>query len=254
MKQFFEFDRRKKDDVVDQVVSQFIAYVNDYKLINGTPLPNLALVKKEFELTEKELQKILSQLMDRGYLTYNEKDDQYLVNNQPRNYDFLINAVPAYQEIIKMGKKPAVMTLEKKQVTLDEAMANKFQMPIGEKVLHYRRTITADGLPILYLDFCLSLNHLPGVLGAFKDNEPHIDAVLQRFPTQYKYHVKELSVAQASPVMIKLLHPHEEGMICTIGKYKFFNSKGDVVESGFGSMTDLNEFTTTNTDLTDLLI
>jgi DNA-binding GntR family transcriptional regulator len=254
MKQFFEFDRRKKDDVVDQVVSQFIAYVNDYKLINGTPLPNLTLVKKELELTDKELQKILSQLTDRGYLTYNQKDGQYLVCNQPRTYDFLMNVVPAFQEIIRTGKKPAVITIEKKQIILDEAMANKFQMPIGEEVLHCRRYLTADGLPILYLDFCLSLDRLPGVQGTFKDNQPHLDVVLQKYSTQYKYHVRELSIAQATPEMVKLLHPHEQGMICTLGKYRFFNSKGEIVESGVGTMTDLNEFTTTNTDLTDLLI
>ena len=43
-------------------------------------------------------------------------------------------------------------------------------------------------------------------------------------------------------------------MICTLGKYKFFNSKGEIVESGFAYMTDLTEFSTTTTDLTELLI
>jgi hypothetical protein len=43
-------------------------------------------------------------------------------------------------------------------------------------------------------------------------------------------------------------------MICTLGKYKFFNGKGEIVESGFAYMTDLTEFSTTTTDLTELLI
>jgi len=254
MKEFFEFDRRKKDDVVNQVVTQFIAYVNDYKLITGTPLPNLATAKNEFELTEKEVQKIISELIDKGYLTYNKKDNQYLVHNPGYKYDFLINVAPAYREILRSGKKPAVFTIEKKEITLDAAMATKFQMTVGEKVAHYRRYLTADGVPIFYIDFCLSLDRLPGVPATFKDNEPHLDFVLQKFAAQYKYHVREFSIVTAPQDIVKLLHPHEEGMICTLGKYKFFNSKGEIVESGMAYMTELTEFTTSTTDLTELLI
>jgi len=254
MKEFFEFDRRKKDNVVNQVVSQIIAYVNDFKLISGMPLPDLDLAKKEFELTDKEIQKIISDLTEKGYLIYNKKDDQYVVKNPSHKTDFLINIAPAYREIINSGKKPAVFTIEKKEVVLDAAMANTFQMAVGEKVLHYRRYLTADGVPMFYIEFCLSLDRLQGAAGTFKDNEPHLDFVLQKFSTQYKYHVREISIVTAPKDMVKLLHPHEEDMICTLGKYKFFNSKGEIVESGFAYMTDLTEFTTTTTDLTELLI
>lgn len=254
MKEFFDFDRRKKDNVVNQVVSQFIAYVNDYKLINGTPLPDLDLAKKEFEFTDKEIQKIITDLSEKGYLKFNKTDDQYVVQNPSLQTDFLINVAPAYREIINSGKKPAVFTIEKKEIVLDAAMANAFQMAIGEKVLHYRRYLTADGVPMFYIDFCLSLDRLPGVNGTFKDNEPHLEFVLQKFSAQYKYHVRELSVVTAPIDMVKLLHPHEKDMICTLGKYKFFNGKGEIVESGFAYMTELTEFTTTTTDLTKLFI
>ena len=254
MKEFFEFDRRKKDSVVNQVVNQFIAYVNDYKLIIGMPLPDLVLAKKEFELNDKEIQKIITELTEKGYLKYIKKDDQYVVDSPSRQTDFLINVAPAYREIINSGKKPAVFTIEKKEIVLDATMANTFQMAIGEKVLHYRRYLTADGVPMFYIDFCLSLDRLQGVAGTFKDNEPHLDFVLQKFSTQYKYHVREFSIVTAPVEMVKLLHPHEDDMICTLGKYKFFNSKGEIVESGFAYMTDLTEFTTTTTDLTELLI
>jgi len=254
MKEFFDFDRRKKDSVVNQVVSQFIAYVNDYKLITGTPLPDLILAKKELELTDKEIQKIITELTEKGYLKHNSKDDQYVVQSPSNQTDFLMNIAPAYRAIINSGKKPAVFTIEKKEIVLDAAMANTFQMAVGEKVLHYRRYLTADGVPMFYIDFCLSLDRLPGVNGTFKDNEPHLEFVLQKFSTQYKYHFREFSIITAPVDMVKLLHPHEEGMICTLGKYKFFNSKGEIVESGFAYMTDLTEFTTTTTDLTELLI
>jgi DNA-binding GntR family transcriptional regulator len=254
MKQFFSFDRRKKDDVVDQVVTQFISYVEDYKLINGTILPKLDLVKKDLELTDKELQKIITELTQRGYLTYLIKENQYVVSQQSRSHNFLITVDAAYQAIINSGKKPAVFTIEKKEITLNAAMAATFQMAVGEKVLHYRRYLTANGVPIFYLDFCLSLNQLLGVKDAFKDNEPHLDAVLRKYSAQYKQHVREFSIIAAPQAMVKLLHPHEEGMICTLGKYKFFNSNGKIVESGFAYMTDLTEFSTTNTNLNELLI
>ena len=107
---------------------------------------------------------------------------------------------------------------------------------------------------MFYIDFCLSLDRLQGVSVTFKDNEPHLDFVLQKFSTHYKYHVREFSIVTAPVEMVKLLHPHEDDMICTLGKYKFFNSKGEIVESGFAYMTDLTEFSTTTTDLTELLI
>jgi len=254
MKEFFDFDRRKKEDVVNQVVTQFIAYVNDYKLITGTPLPNLELVKEELQLTAKELQAIMTNLSDKGYLTYNKSKDQYFVHSPSPKGDFLISVAPAYREIIKAGKKPTVVTLEKKVITLNSEMAKTFQMGVGESVLHYRRFIAADDLPIFYIDFCLSLDRLPGVQSMFKDNEPHLEIVLQKFSTQYKFHVRDLSIVTAPRDIVKLLHPHEEGMICTLGKYKFFNGKGEIVESGFAYMTELTEFTTTTTDLTELLI
>jgi DNA-binding GntR family transcriptional regulator len=254
MKEFFEFDRRKKDSVVNQVVNQFIAYVNDYKLINGTPLPDLKRAKKEFEITEKEIQKIISELTDKGYLKYIQKDDQYVVHSPAKKTDFLINVAPAYRAIINSGKKPAVHTIEKKEIVLDAALANTYQMPIGERVLHYRRYLTADDVPMFYIDFCLSLDRLPGLNGTFKDNEPHLDFVLQKYSSQYKYHVREISIVTAPADMVKCLYPHDENMICTLGKYKFFNSKGEIVESGFAYMTELTEFTTTTIDLTELLI
>jgi hypothetical protein len=78
--------------------------------------------------------------------------------------------------------------------------------------------------------------------------------VLRKFSAQYKQHVREISIITAPQAMVKLLHPHEEGMICTLGKYKFFNGNGNIVESGFAYMTDLTEFSTTNTNLNELLI
>lgn len=59
MKEFFEFDRRKKDSVVNQVVNQFIAYVNDYKLIIGMPLPDLDLAKKNLNSPIKKSKRLL---------------------------------------------------------------------------------------------------------------------------------------------------------------------------------------------------
>lgn len=254
MKQFFEFDRRKKEDMVHQVVTQFIAYVNDYKLITGTPIPDLNLMKKELAISEKEIQKIIAELIKQGYLVYNEKEKRNEVHSPSYLYDFLINVAPAYREILNSGKKAAVVTLEKKEVVINAEMAVTFQMPIGERVLYYRRYLTADGAPMFYIEFCLNMKLLPDVKGLFEDHEPHLEFLMKKFASQYKYHVRELSVVTAPPAMIDLLVPNEQGMICTLGKYKFFTGNGEIVESGFAYMTDLTEFTTTSSDLTELLI
>lgn len=255
MKNFFEFDRRKKANVVEQVVQQFISYVHDYKLIHGSKIPDLKIAKKELELTDQEIHKILSMLQERGYLYFDRATNEYLVQMHPHKYDFIINVVPAFREVINAGKTPNIINLEKKEVIIDAELATKFPgMVIGEKALFMRRYITADHIPMFYIEFCLSKALLPGVEQAFKDEEPHLEIVIKKYPHQYKHHVRQLNIVTAPLEIRKLLGNHEKNMICTYGKYRFFNSKSEVVESGFAYMTDLTEFTTTSVDLTELMI
>lgn len=254
MKQFFEFDRRKKENMVEQVVEQFITYILDYKLINGSPLPNLAATKIELDLTDVEINTILKTLVKKGYLTYQPKEKQYIVQSPAYLYDFVVNVSPAYKEILKSGKTPGVVTLERTELTLDATLAATFQMPVGEKVLRLKRYLTADGLPIFYIDFCLSLKHFAGVKDVFQDNQPHLELLMQKYPQQYKLHTRELNIITAPPMIQAILHPKEEGMICTFGKYRFFNAKGDVTESGITYMTDLTEYSTTTKNLNDMVL
>ena len=78
--------------------------------------------------------------------------------------------------------------------------------------------------------------------------------MMQKFPLQYKFHVRELNVLHAPAHVQAVLDPKAKSLLCTYGQYRFFNTKGECVESGFAYMTDLNEFTTTTTDLSELLI
>ncbi len=254
MKQFFEFDRRKKDSVVDQVVEQFIGYVMDYKLISGSPLPDLALTKKELDLTDAEINIILKTLLEKGYLSYQAKKKQYIIQAPTYLYDFLVNVSPAYKEILNSGKKPGVVTLERSEITLDAPLAAAFQMPVGEKVFRLKRYLTADGLPIFYMDVCFALASLPGIQNAFLDNQPHLQIVIEKYPQQYKFHTREVNIVIAPPMIQAILHPKEEGMICTHGKYRFLNTKGDVIESGITHMTDLTEYSTTTKNLNDMVL
>lgn len=255
MKQFFEFDRRKKANLVDQVVEQIITYINDYKLIHGMPLPDLNNAMKELEITEVEINRVLKTLLEKGYITFNEKEKQYFIRNPGYRYDFLVNIAPAYREILNSGKKPAVYTLEKKEKVVDEALMNQFQgLTLGEKVLHYKRYLTADGVRMFYIEMCFSVDRLPNIDQAFKDDQPHLDMMMQKYPLQYKFHVREVSVVRP-PQPIKVLLQHQESdFICTLGIYRFYNAKGAVVESGFAYMTELTEFTTTSFDLNELVV
>jgi DNA-binding GntR family transcriptional regulator len=255
MKQFFDFDRRKKDKIVEQVVEQFAAYIHDYKLIHGTPLPNFEDVKKELELTNHEIEEILSILKQKELVIYNEVTKLYLVNYPTYRYDFLVNVAPAYREILNAGKTPKVHTIEKKECIADEDLVHQFAgIKVGERVLHYKRYFTADDVAMFYIEVCFSLEQLPLAGQIFNDDQPHLDLMMQKYPQQYKYHVREVNVVKGPDHLIDIFKPKDKDYICTLGFYRFFNAKGEVVESGFAYMTDLTEFTTTITDLTDLFI
>jgi DNA-binding GntR family transcriptional regulator len=254
MKQFFTFDRRKKTSIVDQIIDQVISYINDFKLIHGSPLPDIELASTALELTSKEVKTILDRLVEAGYLIYAPKQKTYLVQKPSKDNGFLINVNPLFKSIIQHGKKPKVFTLMKKSMTINHELALQTSFPIGEKVVHYQRYFTADDVPIMYIDFYLSLDKLPQADQLFGDEEPHLDAVMTRYPLQYKYHVRELNVVIAPAFIEKLLAPKEAGMICNHGKYRFYNQTGQLVESGITYLTDLTEFTTTTTDLNLLFL
>lgn len=255
MKQFFEFDRRKKDNLVDQVVEQFSAYIHDYKLIHGMPIPNLEEIKKDLALTDQELNEILRVLVEKELLIYHQDSKLHLVNNPTYRYDFLVNVAPAYREIINAGKQPKVFTIYKKEIIADESIANQFAgITVGEKVIHYKRYFTADVVVMFYIEVCFALDKLPLAGQSFNDDQPHLDIIMQKYPQQYKYHVREVNVVKGPEHLLDIFKPKDKDYICTLGFYRFFNAKGEVVESGFAYMTDLTEFTTTTTDLTDLFI
>lgn len=255
MKQFFEFDRRKKENLVDQVVEQVITYINDYKLIHGMPLPDLTIAKKELNITNGEIKKILKILLDKGFISFNEIENQYLIRNPGYRYDFLVNVAPAYREIVNSGKKPAVFTLEKKEKVVDEALMNQFQgLTLGEKVLHYKRYMTADGVPMFYIEICFALDRLPLAGQIFEDHQPHLEILMQKYPQQYKFHIREVKVVHLPQNIKAIFKDTDPNSICTLGIYRFYNAKGEVVETGFAYMTDLTEFTTTTNDLTEILL
>jgi len=254
MKEFFEFDRRKKTDVVTQVVEQFIAYVEDYKLISGTPLPDLKEVKKELGLSDDEIDRILSVLLAKNYLRQ-DQDKHYFVNLANYHYDFIVNVSPAYREIINSGKTPKVFTIAKRVCEVDESMMRTFQgLTLGKKVVHYQRYFTADNVPMFYIEFCLSFDQLPQSMQVFNDDQPHLDLMMQKFPQQYKFHVREVKIVTLPEPIQKLFKVKDKQTIATLGHYRFFNAKGEVVETGFAYMTDLTDFNTTTVDLTEILL
>ena len=107
---------------------------------------------------------------------------------------------------------------------------------------------------MFFIEFCLSLTHLPNADQVFQDDEPHLDLIMKKFSHQYRFHIREINIVDAPNFVVELTKTKEKHPICTYGKYRFMNSKGDVIESGFAYMTELTEFTTTTTDLSELLI
>lgn len=256
MKNFFVFDRRKKEDVITQIVDQFISYVHDYKFIVGTPMPDLTFTKKDLGLSDKELKKIIHNLIQKGYLIFSEKEQSHIIQfpNQYTN-DFIINVAPAFREIINAGRTPKVFTLARKILTVDQSLINQFPgLVMGSQVVYFKRYLTADNTPVFYIEFCLALDHLPGVDQLIKDDDPHLEIIMNKYNAQYRFHIREFNVIHAPAAIQSIFNHQDKEMLCTFGKYRFFNGKGDVVESGFAYMTDLTEFTTTTNDLTELLI
>jgi len=254
MKQFFTFDRRKKTNIVEQVIEQIIAYINDFKLIHGSPLPQIELTSKELLLSSVETSQILTTLTKKGYLKFDAEQQLYLIQKPSRDNEFLITVSPIFREIINHGKVPKVFTLLKTILTVNSEVAMLTGFNIGDRVVHYQRCFTADEIPMMYLDFYLSLDRLPNVDQVFLDHEPHLDKVMSRYPSQYKYHVREINIVEAPEFIVKLLAPKEPGMICNQGKYRFYNLSGQLVESGSVYLTDLTEFNTTTTDLNLLFL
>lgn len=249
MKQFFTFDRRKKTPIVDQIIEQVIAYINDFKLISGAPLPDIELASKELSLSKLEVEHILQSLIKQAYLVYDASTKTYLVQKPTKDNGFLINISPFFKSIQQHGKTPKVFTLNKNTLTITHELSLQTGFAVGEKVIHYQRYFTADDLPVALIEFYMSLDKLPQADTLFKDHQPHLESLMSRYGHQYKYHVRELNVIEAPAFIQTLLAPKEPGMICTIGTYRFYNLSGQVVEAGTTYLTDLTEFTTISTDL-----
>jgi ABC-type multidrug transport system ATPase subunit len=117
-----------------------------------------------------------------------------------------------------------------------------------------QQIVTAEPYSQWLQDNLVSLDQLPGIQRAFQDDQPHLQIVVQTYPQQYKLHSREISVVTAPPMIQTILHPKQADMICTLGKYRFFNSKNEVIESGITYMTDLTEYSTTTKNLNDMIL
>jgi DNA-binding GntR family transcriptional regulator len=254
MKEFFTFDRRKKTSIQSQIVEQIIGYILDYKLIHGAVLPNIELTSRELNLTKKEVGDILKTLVQLGYLFFDSKTQMYLVQHPVTDVGFINTISPIAKEIIKSGQTPSVETLLKEFTTATSALSHQSGFTVGEKLVHYRRIVSANERPIFHIDFYLSLEKMPKVDVAFKDHEPHLDIVMSQYPSAYRFHVREFLIKLAPDYIVELLEPKEKGMICNYGTYRFFNQQGQTTEYGVTYLTDLTEFTTISKDLNLLLI
>jgi DNA-binding GntR family transcriptional regulator len=254
MKEFFTFDRRKKTSIQSQIIEQIIGYILDYKLIHGAPLLHIELTSRELNLTKKEVGDILKTLVQRGYLLFDSKTQIYLVQRPVTDEGFINNISPIAKEIRKSGQTPSVVTLLKEFTTATNGLSLKSGFKVGEKLVRYRRIVSANERPIFYIDFYLSLEMMPKVDNVFKDHEPHLEIVMSQYPSAYRFHIREFMIKHAPNEIVELLEPNEKGMICNYGTYRFFNQQGQTTEYGVTYLTDLTEFTTISKDLNLLLI
>jgi len=252
MKQFFNFDRRKKEPVTLQIIEQTISYINDYKIIHGTPLPNVDDLKVEFGLTEKELTLVLDTLTQRGYLIKDTNSNQYIIQKSSKESSFLVDVTPIYRAIQESGMDASIQLLKEEIITVTYELAAMTGFQNEEKVLKQSKIYLGNNIPIAYGEFYFSLDKLPNLEKYLIPTEPHLDILFKQFPTSFKYHVRELNVIYTPVDIQKILKIEEEGSINTVGKYQFYNGQGQVIEFGIVHLNQLNDFQTTIIDLSSI--
>ena len=255
MNPLFYYDRRKKTSISEQITEQVINFINDYKVIHGTPIKDLASTKKNLPLSDKEFNAILKNLEAKGYVVFDKELSTYRIQKPTQDSDFLIDVLPAYQQILAQGKTPSIENLLIEKLIVDNAFAKISGFNVGESLVHCKRLFYANDVPSILLDFYLSLEKMPLIDAFLAKGLPHLTYVSQTFPNAYQFHVREIQVIYAPESILQTmkLNAHE-GQICTRGQYQFFNALGKVTEFGIAHMTDLTEFSTKDTDLTKLII
>lgn len=254
MKQFFNFDRRKKESIVAQIIDQTISYINDYKLIHGTPLPNLEEAKKEFSLSTSEIHSILEALMLQGYIKLSADSHHYIIQKPSKDSTFLVDVSPLYRSIKNQGMVPSIQTIEESYLTVDHELAALSGFKYEEKVFKVKKIYYGDKRPVVYAEMYFSLDNLPGVDKYLLPTEPHQDILFKQFPLAFKYHLRELNVISTPDYVQKLLQLNEKDSINTVGKYHFYNIQAQVVEFGVVHLIELTDFTTTISDLSNVRI
>ena len=239
---------KKTEDVVNVLVKQYIQWIEDYKIISGTPFFIPTVGKKTLILSKDQMEHIIYELKKKGFLDYDQGTNQNLFQFPVYTFDFISNVGAAYREIQKSGKKPGIYTIQKQMKVIDTSLEKTFGFPKGHSVMHYQRMLTANDKPIIMIEFCLSLEHLKNVDQVFKDDQPHLEFVLQKHSIQYQYLLREVSVVNLPQDKKKLFHVEQDNLICTLGKFKFYNKTGVLVESGFAYLIDMQNFTTTSTN------
>jgi hypothetical protein len=239
---------KKTEDVINVLVKHYTQWIEDYKIISGTPFFLPTVGNKPLILSKDQTELIINVLKNKGFLYYDQGTNQNLFQFPGYTFDFITNVGAAYREIQKSGKTPGIYTIQKQKKVVDTALEKTFGFPKGHSVMHYQRMLTANNKPIIMIEFCLSLEHLKNVDQVFEDDQPHLELVLQKHSIQYQYLVREVSVVTLPQDKKKLFHVEQDNMICTLGKFKFYNKTGVLVESGFAYLLDMQNFTTTSTN------
>jgi DNA-binding GntR family transcriptional regulator len=243
---------KKNDKVVELLVKQYIQWIEDYRIISGTPFFLPKIGKKTVVMTEGQINQIKKELKNKGYLQYDQATDQEVFQFPIHTFDFISTVSAAYREIQKSGKKPGIYTIQKQMKVVDPALEKTFGFNKGHSVMQYQRMLTANDKPIIMIEFCLSLDHLRNVDQAFQDDQPHLEFVLQKYSIQYQYLLREVSVISLPQDKKKLFHVEQDNIICTLGKFKFYNKTGNLVESGIAYLIDMHTFSTTSTSIEHL--
>jgi DNA-binding GntR family transcriptional regulator len=254
MSAFFTFDRRKKVSIQQQIVDQVINYVQDFKLIHGALFPIEELTSKHIKLDKQDITTILKELIKLNYVRLDNEKGEYYIQRPIYDHGFINQVAPISKEIIRSGQKPKFFTLQRTTLHATPALAHKSGYKVGEKLLHLKRYICANDRPIFYISFYLSLEKMLKADQIFKDDQPHLEMMMNQFPLQYQFHIREMKINYAPDFIVELLAPKEKGMICNVGQYRFYNQLGQTSEYGETYLTDLTEFTTISSDLNTLYI
>lgn len=139
-----------RDSLRDRVVSRAYA--------PGDRLPSEAELARDYNVSRLTLREAVRGLVEEGYLSRRQGDGTYVTQRPKLRNNLDINFGVTHL-IESMGMKPSSTSIDARQETADEDVAEALSIRPGAPVIRLERVRMADATPLVY-----SIEYLPGWL------------------------------------------------------------------------------------------